>query len=276
VRDRCTCHWNGFRSESSGSVFSGRAQQAAAQAVSAGAAQDASAEDLARCDGICIICREEMAPAGRNKKLPCSHVFHLHCLRRARQGPAQQRACSGSSTGLAVGPARGLQWALHGACSGSKPLPPSALVLSHCLRSACQGSALRGACRRLTAPPPSSPTASHCCQAPCVPHAELSGMPDAISCEHFTAPPPAERCWGVGRSWLERQQNCPICRTSVLAPRPADAAAAASQPARPSAPHCRVRTAPSRTPPRVVYPGEHGRLPARPHRSGSRAPFATS
>jgi hypothetical protein len=42
---------------------------------------DATPEDLARCDGICIICREDMAPGGRNKKLPCSHVFHLHCLR---------------------------------------------------------------------------------------------------------------------------------------------------------------------------------------------------
>lgn len=42
---------------------------------------DATAQDLARCDGICIICREEMAPAGLNKKLHCGHVFHLHCLR---------------------------------------------------------------------------------------------------------------------------------------------------------------------------------------------------
>lgn len=42
---------------------------------------EASAEDLARCDGICIICREEMPAGARNKKLPCSHVFHMHCLR---------------------------------------------------------------------------------------------------------------------------------------------------------------------------------------------------
>jgi E3 ubiquitin-protein ligase synoviolin len=42
---------------------------------------DASQADLARCDGICIICREEMAAAGLNKKLHCGHVFHLHCLR---------------------------------------------------------------------------------------------------------------------------------------------------------------------------------------------------
>ena len=44
---------------------------------------NATEEDLARCDGICIICREEMVATGRNKKLPCSHVFHTHCLRSA-------------------------------------------------------------------------------------------------------------------------------------------------------------------------------------------------
>lgn len=44
---------------------------------------DATAEDLARCDGICIICREDLSPGARNKKLPCNHVFHMHCLRCA-------------------------------------------------------------------------------------------------------------------------------------------------------------------------------------------------
>lgn len=43
--------------------------------------QEATPEDLERCDGVCIICREDMAPATRNKRLPCGHVFHLHCLR---------------------------------------------------------------------------------------------------------------------------------------------------------------------------------------------------
>jgi E3 ubiquitin-protein ligase synoviolin len=42
---------------------------------------DATPEDLARCDGTCIICREEMTPSTQNKKLPCGHVFHLTCLR---------------------------------------------------------------------------------------------------------------------------------------------------------------------------------------------------
>lgn len=42
---------------------------------------DATAEDLARADHTCIICREEMVVGGRTKRLPCGHVFHLHCLR---------------------------------------------------------------------------------------------------------------------------------------------------------------------------------------------------
>ncbi|KAJ9508897.1 hypothetical protein QJQ45_028224 [Haematococcus lacustris] len=41
---------------------------------------DASQADLERSDGVCIICREEMARGGANKKLMCGHVFHLHCL----------------------------------------------------------------------------------------------------------------------------------------------------------------------------------------------------
>ncbi|KAL4430055.1 hypothetical protein ABPG77_004425 [Micractinium sp. CCAP 211/92] len=42
---------------------------------------DATEDDLQRADHTCIICREEMSSAGRNKKLSCGHVFHLHCLR---------------------------------------------------------------------------------------------------------------------------------------------------------------------------------------------------
>jgi E3 ubiquitin-protein ligase synoviolin len=45
---------------------------------------DATEEELQRADNTCIVCREDMAPGGRNKKLRCNHVFHLHCLRYAR------------------------------------------------------------------------------------------------------------------------------------------------------------------------------------------------
>jgi E3 ubiquitin-protein ligase synoviolin len=39
---------------------------------------DATDEELANSDRICIICREEMTVA---KRLPCGHMFHLPCLR---------------------------------------------------------------------------------------------------------------------------------------------------------------------------------------------------
>eukprot|EP00057_Strongylocentrotus_purpuratus_P014503 XP_011668977.1 PREDICTED: E3 ubiquitin-protein ligase synoviolin [Strongylocentrotus purpuratus] len=49
---------------------------------------DATAEDLATTDSICIICREDMVAGepgagggGTCKKLPCNHIFHSSCLR---------------------------------------------------------------------------------------------------------------------------------------------------------------------------------------------------
>nr|SVE76303.1 EOG090X03TK [Daphnia longispina] len=40
---------------------------------------DATTEDLANTDTVCIICREEMVTGA--KKLPCNHIFHATCLR---------------------------------------------------------------------------------------------------------------------------------------------------------------------------------------------------
>ncbi|EFN70051.1 E3 ubiquitin-protein ligase synoviolin [Camponotus floridanus] len=40
---------------------------------------DATTEELAAADNVCIICREEMVAA--SKKLPCNHIFHTACLR---------------------------------------------------------------------------------------------------------------------------------------------------------------------------------------------------
>ncbi|GMT10710.1 hypothetical protein PFISCL1PPCAC_2007, partial [Pristionchus fissidentatus] len=37
--------------------------------------------ELAQMDATCIICREEMTVPSSPKRLPCSHVFHAHCLR---------------------------------------------------------------------------------------------------------------------------------------------------------------------------------------------------
>jgi len=40
---------------------------------------DATPEELASADNVCIICREEMTTS--SKKLPCNHIFHASCLR---------------------------------------------------------------------------------------------------------------------------------------------------------------------------------------------------
>ena len=42
---------------------------------------DATAEELAAADNVCIICREEMLATAASKKLPCNHIFHTRCLR---------------------------------------------------------------------------------------------------------------------------------------------------------------------------------------------------
>jgi len=42
---------------------------------------DATAEELASTDNVCIICREEMTVPSLTKKLPCGHIFHRNCLR---------------------------------------------------------------------------------------------------------------------------------------------------------------------------------------------------
>eukprot|EP01134_Creolimax_fragrantissima_P003492 CFRG3492T1 len=39
---------------------------------------DAAANELAAADFTCVICRENMESA---KRLPCGHIFHMHCLR---------------------------------------------------------------------------------------------------------------------------------------------------------------------------------------------------
>jgi hypothetical protein len=64
---------------------------------------DATAEDIAATDGVCIICREDLAdglpvPPGsdnfrnplRPKKLHCGHIFHIRCLKSWLE---RQQAC---------------------------------------------------------------------------------------------------------------------------------------------------------------------------------------
>ena len=42
---------------------------------------DATAEELASSDSVCIICRDDMSVPASTKKLPCGHIFHKNCLR---------------------------------------------------------------------------------------------------------------------------------------------------------------------------------------------------
>lgn len=42
---------------------------------------DATPEDMERAGHVCIVCREDLGPTSVAKRLNCSHVFHLHCLR---------------------------------------------------------------------------------------------------------------------------------------------------------------------------------------------------
>lgn len=51
---------------------------------------DATSEELIGCEHTCIICRDLMEAGPGAKKLPCSHIFHLDCLRLWLQ---QQQSC---------------------------------------------------------------------------------------------------------------------------------------------------------------------------------------
>lgn len=57
-------------------------------------------EELQETDRTCIICREEMAPAGC-KKLPCSHIFHVDCLKMWVQ---RQQTCPTCRSTIPTGP----------------------------------------------------------------------------------------------------------------------------------------------------------------------------
>lgn len=72
---------------------------------------DATAEEIGQSDATCIICREEMVAA---KKLPCGHLFHVHCLRswleRQQTCPTCRSPVIASETGAATfGAERGVQ-----------------------------------------------------------------------------------------------------------------------------------------------------------------------
>lgn len=81
---------------------------------------DATVEELATVDNVCIICREEMTGGGSSKKLPCNHIFHASCLRswfqRQQTCPTCRMDVLRSSTPAAAAPG-----ANHAARAGQQP-----------------------------------------------------------------------------------------------------------------------------------------------------------
>ncbi len=73
---------------------------------------DATEEDLASTDRICIICREEMATS--IKKLACGHLFHFNCLRSWLE---RQQTCPTCRSAIAPPP--------NGNEDGRNPDPPN-------------------------------------------------------------------------------------------------------------------------------------------------------
>ncbi|XP_065181369.1 E3 ubiquitin-protein ligase synoviolin B-like isoform X2 [Sycon ciliatum] len=91
---------------------------------------DATAEQLANQDNVCIVCRDEMQPNATCKVLPCSHIFHVACLRRWFQRQQTCPTCRtsgltnaapGGARGAAAAPARGAAAAAAAAPAAAAP-----------------------------------------------------------------------------------------------------------------------------------------------------------
>uniref|UniRef100_A0A1I7XIK6 E3 ubiquitin-protein ligase hrd-1 n=1 Tax=Heterorhabditis bacteriophora TaxID=37862 RepID=A0A1I7XIK6_HETBA len=74
-----------------------------------------TSEELSSMDATCIICREEMTAESSPKRLPCSHVFHAHCLRSWFQ---RQQTCPTCRTDILAVP---------GNRAANAPIPPQPL-----------------------------------------------------------------------------------------------------------------------------------------------------
>ncbi|XP_067012476.1 E3 ubiquitin-protein ligase synoviolin B isoform X2 [Anabrus simplex] len=77
---------------------------------------DATPEELAAADNVCIICREEMVSA--SKKLPCNHIFHTSCLRSWFQ---RQQTCPTCRLNILRTPTTPQA---HPAAAAQPPAPP--------------------------------------------------------------------------------------------------------------------------------------------------------
>lgn len=86
---------------------------------------DATQEELAAADNVCIICREEMTAA--SKKLPCNHIFHTSCLRSWFQ---RQQTCPTCRLNiLRTTPAIPAQQPAPPPAAAPPPMPPGGMNL---------------------------------------------------------------------------------------------------------------------------------------------------
>ena len=84
--------------------------------------RNATAEQLAAMDNVCIVCREDMVGDGSCKCLPCNHVFHTACLRRWFQ---RQQTCPTCRT-TALGNTAAQQQAQQPAAAAAAPAAAAA------------------------------------------------------------------------------------------------------------------------------------------------------
>ena len=132
---------------------------------------NATPEDLARCDNTCIICREEMAPEGANKKLPCGHVFHLPCLRSWLE---RQQNCPTCRANVLTAP---------GAADSNRRAPAAAADENNNAEAAPPGAG------GLLAPPSPPPESLNPASIPAALHGSRLTLPRLASAEAQAAAP---------------------------------------------------------------------------------------
>jgi len=173
---------------------------------------DATEEELATTDNVCIICREEMNDTTTTKKLPCNHIFHKTCLRSwfqrqqtcptcrldvlrspqlrigGQRGANQQQQPPAAQPAAAAPPAAGANPAAPAAPAGAggPPMPPfDPNVFAQLFNLPPPPAPPGGAARNVTAPPAPPPAPPGL--PPLPPFPPMAGMPPPPP---FGVPPP--------------------------------------------------------------------------------------
>lgn len=189
---------------------------------------DATAEELANTDNVCIICREEMA-ASATKKLPCNHIFHRNCLRSWFQ---RQQTC----------PTCRLDVLRAAPAPGPQAQPPQAVFHQQMAALRAQLEAMQQQ-RAGGAPPPAAAPAP--AAAPVVPPNLLQMM---LAAQQAQAQAAAAAQPAAAQPAAQPAAGQPAAPPAAA---PAAAAAAAGQPTPAAAP---AAEAPAAAAPRVAAP----------------------